>query len=202
MNYELMILRRVQYNARKPAALNCPQMMRCASTTLPDPSSFTPAFLFSTIATISRLLWLSLNYVTKSSSWPDLFRGNSVTDVSRFEKTGIFTIQDYHSWAVENPHLVRVSNFQQRFSVRIWSGILSGELIGPFGLPSRLNGHACLEFLQKNLPESFGGVNMETKCNMIFQNYVTCLEKWRFVPLYEASKAAFEQHLPKQMDRP
>ncbi|GBP56521.1 hypothetical protein EVAR_42715_1 [Eumeta japonica] len=43
----------VQYSARKSAALNCLRMMQCAGSALPDPTFFSPAFLYYAIATFS-----------------------------------------------------------------------------------------------------------------------------------------------------
>lgn len=101
---------------------------------------------------------------------PDFFNKILWTDESRFENTGVFNIHNYHSWEIENPHLARASNFQHRYSVNMWSGIVNGELIGPFELPSRLDGDTYLNFLQNNLFELLEDVNLETRRHMIFQN--------------------------------
>ncbi|GBP17760.1 hypothetical protein EVAR_102619_1 [Eumeta japonica] len=42
----------VRINARNSAAPNCLRMVRCAGSTLPDPSFFSPAFLFNAVATL------------------------------------------------------------------------------------------------------------------------------------------------------
>lgn len=92
------------------------------------------------------------------------------TDESHFKRCGIFNIHNYHSWSIENPHLSRASNFQEQFSVNLWSGILNGQLIGPFQLPDRLNGESYLRFLEENLDELLEDVDLMTIRNMIFQN--------------------------------
>lgn len=92
------------------------------------------------------------------------------TDESRFERFGIFNIHNYHSWAIENPHETRDSSFQHRFSVNMWSGILNGELIGPFELPSRLNGEIYKNFLENELPLLLLDVNLQLRRTMVFQN--------------------------------
>lgn len=101
---------------------------------------------------------------------PGFFNTILWTDESRFEKTGIFNIHNYHVWAVENPHAVRPSTFQHRYSVNMWSGILNGELIGPFELPSRLNGDVYKNFLENDLPMLLLDVNLALRRSMIFQN--------------------------------
>lgn len=35
-------------------------------------------------------------------------------------------------WAKANPHAIRRTNFQQRFSVDMWAGIVNRMLIGPY----------------------------------------------------------------------
>jgi hypothetical protein len=53
---------------------------------------------------------------------------------------------------LENPHVIRRTNFQQKFSINIWAGIVNGMLIGPCVLPNRVNGLDYLNFLQNYLP--------------------------------------------------
>lgn len=92
------------------------------------------------------------------------------TDESHFKRCGIFNIHNYHSWNIENPHLPRESNFQEQFSVNLWSGILNGQLISPFELPDRLNGEAYLNFLRNNLDGLLEDMDLLTIRHMIFQN--------------------------------
>lgn len=66
--------------------------------------------------------------------------------------------------------MARSSNFQIRFSVNLWLGIVNGTLIGPFELPSRLNGAQYLEFLKNNLDPLLEEVDLQTRRRMIFQN--------------------------------
>lgn len=74
------------------------------------------------------------------------------TDESHFKRSGIFNMHNYHHWSIENPRLVRASNFQTQFGVNLWGGIINGQLIGPFELPERLNGNSYLDFLRNDLP--------------------------------------------------
>lgn len=73
-------------------------------------------------------------------------------DESMFTRDGIINYHNVHIWADANPHAIRHSRFQSRFSVNLWAGILDGKLIGPFELPCRLNGRAYLSFLRFDLP--------------------------------------------------
>lgn len=106
----------------------------------------------------------------KNQEDPNFFNKILWTDESRFERSGVFNIHNYHSWAIENPQAVRPSKFQHRFSVNMWSGVLNGELVGPFELPSRLNGATYKEFLENQLPLLLGDVNLELRRDMVLQN--------------------------------
>lgn len=92
------------------------------------------------------------------------------TDESHFKRCGIFNMHNYHSWSIENPNLTRASNFQEQFSLNLWSGVLNGQLIGPFELPNRLDGESYLHFLREDLNSLLSNVDLLTRRNMIFQN--------------------------------
>lgn len=83
---------------------------------------------------------------------PNFFDNVLWTDESRFERVGLFNTHNTHYYAVTNPNLVRESNFQERYSVNLWSGIINREFVGPFELPSRLNADIYLNFVQNELP--------------------------------------------------
>lgn len=73
-------------------------------------------------------------------------------DESTFTRNGITNFRNTHVWSIDNPHSIRRTNFQHRFSVNVWIGIVNGILVGPFILPDRLTGDVYLDFLQNNLP--------------------------------------------------
>ncbi|CAH2107221.1 unnamed protein product [Euphydryas editha] len=79
-------------------------------------------------------------------------------------------MHNYHSWGVDNPHLARQANFQEQFSVNLWSGIVNEQLIGPFQLHDRLNGEEYLNFLTNNLDPLLEEIDLETRRDMYFQN--------------------------------
>lgn len=51
------------------------------------------------------------------------------TDESLFSREGIFNTHNCHIWADENPHCFRPRNFQHRFSVNLWAGLLGNHLV-------------------------------------------------------------------------
>lgn len=73
------------------------------------------------------------------------------TDECTFTRNGIFNFHNYHQWSAENPHAIRRTNFQQRFSINFWGGIVNGCLLGLYELPQRMNGLEYLNFLQHGL---------------------------------------------------
>lgn len=55
---------------------------------------------------------------------------------------------------VENPHFTVQINFQQRFAMNVWCGLISNKLIGPYFLDGHLTvSITYLQFLQDILPQ-------------------------------------------------
>lgn len=75
------------------------------------------------------------------------------TDEASFTRKGIINFHNIHTWADENPNLLRIANSQYQFSVNIWAGIIDDEIIGPVVLPNRLNHESYLNFISNDLPE-------------------------------------------------
>ena len=57
-----------------------------------------------------------------------------MTDECCFTRNGISNYHNSHVWAYENPHAIHQSNFQQRFQINVWAGIIGNNLIGPTDL--------------------------------------------------------------------
>lgn len=89
-----------------------------------------------------------------------------VTDEASFTRNGINNFRNTHVWSLENPHAVRRTNFQQRFSVNVWAGIVNGVLVGPHILPDRLRGENYLAFLQNDLPGLLEDVPLNIRQDM------------------------------------
>nr|CAH7713132.1 unnamed protein product [Callosobruchus chinensis] len=51
----------------------------------------------------------------------------------------------------------------------MWTGILNGQIIGPFELPDALNGEVYLDFLQNHLPSLLEDVPLNIRREMWFQ---------------------------------
>jgi len=74
------------------------------------------------------------------------------TDEVSFTRDSINNSRNVHTWSHENPHEARVTNFQRRFSVNVWCGVLGNRLIGPFVFHNNLTGNTYEAFLRNALP--------------------------------------------------
>lgn len=89
-----------------------------------------------------------------------------VTDEASFTCNGIHSFRNTHYWALENPHVIRRTHFQQRFSVNVWAGIVNGVLIGPYILENRLTGALYFQFLRDTLPVLLEEVDLNIRQRM------------------------------------
>nr|XP_015840428.1 PREDICTED: uncharacterized protein LOC107399187 [Tribolium castaneum] len=62
---------------------------------------------------------------------PNFSRKILWTDEANFSRDGFFNTRNSHYYALENPHVIRPSHYQHRFSVNVWAGIIGNRLIGP-----------------------------------------------------------------------
>ena len=69
---------------------------------------------------------------------PELLSVILFTDEASFTRDGINNSRNVHTWSNENPHETRVTNFQRRFSVNVWCGVLGNRLTGPFVFDNNL----------------------------------------------------------------
>lgn len=91
------------------------------------------------------------------------------TDEATFTRHGTSNVHNEHFWAQENPHETLECNFQERFSVNVWCGIIDDQLIGPHIFESSLTGEMYLNFLRDDLPTFLNDVPINTKERMILQ---------------------------------
>jgi len=61
------------------------------------------------------------------------------------------------------------TNFQRRFSINVWCGMINDMLIGPVIL-DRMTGQNYLDFLQNELPKQLEDVSLVTRIAMYFQH--------------------------------
>lgn len=63
------------------------------------------------------------------------------SDESNFSNNGIVNRHNSHYWSSENPHWMRETNFQRRWSINVWCGILEDQIIGPYFLTAPYQDH-------------------------------------------------------------
>lgn len=92
------------------------------------------------------------------------------SDESLFTREGLFNANNMHYWATENPFLIRERNFQVRWKLNIWAGIIGNEIIGLCILPNRMRGDNYADFLRENLPDLLEDLSLNIRQNMCFQH--------------------------------
>ena len=83
---------------------------------------------------------------------PELLSIILLSDEASFTRDGVSNLRNVHTWSYDNPHETSVSNFQRRFTVIVWCGVLGNKLIGPFVFDNNLTGNAYEVFLRNELP--------------------------------------------------
>jgi len=92
------------------------------------------------------------------------------TDEAAFTRNGIKNTRNSHRWSHDNPHCIVDTNYQSRFSINVWCGMIDGMLTGPLILDDRMTGQNYLDFLQNGLPEQLQDVPLTTRTAMYFQH--------------------------------
>ena len=50
------------------------------------------------------------------------------SDEASFTRDGVNNLRNVHTWSNDNPHETSVTNFQRRFTVNVWCGVLGNKL--------------------------------------------------------------------------
>ena len=81
----------------------------------------------------------------------------------------------------DNPHGTVETNFQTRFSVNVWCGIINNMLIGHVIVEDRMTGDSYLHFLQNDIPEQLEDVPLDTRRHMYLQHNAAPIHYTRMV---------------------
>ena len=92
------------------------------------------------------------------------------TDEATFTRAGVFNTHNMHAWHDANPQNVHRFRYQHRFTVNVWVGICGDHLIGPYLMPSPLNGARYVTFLRDVLPELLEEMPLGIRRRMWFQH--------------------------------
>ncbi|EZA50974.1 hypothetical protein X777_10543, partial [Ooceraea biroi] len=91
------------------------------------------------------------------------------TDEKGFSREGTFNPHNAHYWAEENPHVIHVRGYEQKFFINVWARIVGDHLLGPYILPARLNAQNYLIFLQQQLPDYLDDLPLQFRRVMWWQ---------------------------------
>jgi hypothetical protein len=82
----------------------------------------------------------------------------------------VFSVQNSHLWARDNPHGVRERGYQVRFSVSVWARIVGDIVVGPCLLPDRLTAQRYRDFLETVLAGLLEDVPLAVSQRLWFQH--------------------------------
>jgi len=91
------------------------------------------------------------------------------SDELLFTREGIFNHRNIHMWSEENLRVTRLTNFQTRWKLNIWAGIMGTNILSLVILPDILNGASYVEFLSTNIPDFLEEVPLADRNKIIFQ---------------------------------
>ena len=101
---------------------------------------------------------------------PELLSVILFSDEASFTRDGVNSLRNVHTWSHDNPHETSVNNFQRRFSVNVWCGVLGNKLIGPFVFDNNLTGNTYEAFLRNELPGLLEDIPLMIRSRMYFQH--------------------------------
>lgn len=109
------------------------------------------------------------NFLRRAAQDPRFPSRVIFSDESLFTREGVFNSHNMHLWSDENPRVTRIRNFQVRWKMNVWAGIMGTEILGPVILPDILTGATYKEFLRENLPEFLEEVPLSERNHIVFQ---------------------------------
>ncbi|KAJ8913800.1 hypothetical protein NQ315_002706 [Exocentrus adspersus] len=92
------------------------------------------------------------------------------SDESRFTNNGMFNKQNTRYWAQQTQHEMREGNFQERFGVNVWTGVVGNRIIGPILFQGHLTGARYLGFLQNEIEEHLNNLPLADLRRIYFQH--------------------------------
>ena len=116
------------------------------------------------------------------------------TDEASFSSNGGVNLHNMHYWSPNNPHWMREVDYQNRWSLNVWCGILDGRIVGPFFFNEHLNGDNYLNFLANQLPHLLDNIPLQTRMNVVSTWWVSCT-------LFSNGALVLGWNIPKPLDR-
>jgi hypothetical protein len=91
-----------------------------------------------------------------------MIRNILFTNEAHFTFGGVNNTRNSHLWDCDNPRGTVKSNYQHRFPVNVWCGVIGDQLFGPYIFPQRLTGDIYANILQDELPVLIGNIPLQT----------------------------------------
>lgn len=91
------------------------------------------------------------------------------SDESRFTNNGMFNRNNNRYWSRQNPHLIREGNFQERFGINVWMGVLGNHIIGPIFFEGPLTAVRYRGFLENEIEGFIDEIPLAGLEQMYFQ---------------------------------
>jgi len=101
---------------------------------------------------------------------PELLSVILFSDEASFARDGVNNLRNFHTWSHDNQHETSVTNFQRRFTVNVWCGVLGNKLIGPIVFDNNLAGNVYEVFLRNELPGLLEDIPLMIRSQMYFQH--------------------------------
>lgn len=108
--------------------------------------------------------------IEKITQLPNLLKFVLFSDESTFNNNGLLNRHNSHYYSTENPHWTRQIDYQNRWSLNVWGGIIGDHVIGPYFFDAHLTGETYLSFLIHEMGNLLENVNLHTRMNMWFQH--------------------------------
>jgi len=99
-----------------------------------------------------------------------MIRNILFTDEANFTRDGVNNTRNSHLWDRDSPHGTVESNYQNRFPVNVWCGVIGDQLIGPYIFPQLVTGEIYANVLQDELPALLENVPLQTRRQMYYQH--------------------------------
>lgn len=71
-------------------------------------------------------------------------------------RNGYLNLHNQYSWQLENAHIMRENRFRTNFKIKLWTGVINGNVIGPYELLTTLTLDIYHDFFTKLVSWSVG----------------------------------------------
>lgn len=92
------------------------------------------------------------------------------TDEALFTRVGLYNQHNEHWWSYRNPHMIRETYHQVRFSANVWAGIIGNKILGPYFIDGRLTGGSYLDMLRNVVSEFMDDVPLVNYRDFYYQH--------------------------------